>query len=81
MLGYVAEKKFHDSFLDHPEITEKSKDDDHNRKKKGDRRIIYRGENEPICLGDHRNIRDSGPACCAGLSSGHYPCFTYPSLS
>lgn len=44
MLGYVAEKKFHDTFLDHPEITEKTKDDDHNRKKKGDRRIIYKGK-------------------------------------
>lgn len=44
MLGYVAEKKFHDKYLEHPEITEKSKDDDHNRKKKGDRRIIYKGK-------------------------------------
>lgn len=43
MLGYVAEKKFHDTFLEHPEITETAKDDDHNRKKKGDRRIIYKG--------------------------------------
>ena len=44
MLGYVAEKKFHDAFLEHPEISEKFKDDDHNRKKKGDRRIIYKGK-------------------------------------
>lgn len=44
MLGYVAEKKFHDAFLEHPEITEKEKDDDHNRKKKGDRRIVYKGK-------------------------------------
>lgn len=44
MLGYVAEKKFHDAFLDHPEITEKAKDDDHDRKKKGDRRIVYKGK-------------------------------------
>lgn len=44
LLGYVAEKKFHDTFLEHPEISEKSKDDDHNRKKKGDRRIIYKGK-------------------------------------
>jgi len=44
MLGYVAEKKFHDTFLKHPEITEKRKDDDHDRKKKGDRRIIYKGK-------------------------------------
>lgn len=43
LLGYVAEKKFHDNFLSHPAITEKQKDDDHDRKKKGDRRIIYKG--------------------------------------
>lgn len=44
MLGYVAEKKFHDTYLEHPDITEKGKDDDHDRKKKGDRRIIYKGK-------------------------------------
>lgn len=44
MLGYVAEKKFHDEFLNHPDISEKSKDDDHNRKSKGDRRIVYKGK-------------------------------------
>lgn len=43
LLGYVAEKKFQDAFLDHPDITEKRKDDDHNRQRKGDRRIIYKG--------------------------------------
>lgn len=44
MLGYVAEKKFHDTFLEHPDVTEKGKDDDHNRKRKGDRRIVYKGK-------------------------------------
>lgn len=43
LLGYVAEKKFHDSYLSHPDISEKGKDDDHDRKKKGDRRIVYKG--------------------------------------
>ena len=42
-LGYIAEKKFHDLFLNHPEITESSKDDDHDRSRKGDRRIMYKG--------------------------------------
>jgi len=42
MLGYVAETKFHELFLNHPEITEIKKDDDHDRSRKGDRRIIYR---------------------------------------
>ena len=44
ILGYVAEKKFHHQFLDHPDITEKNKDDDHDRSKKGDRRIVYKGK-------------------------------------
>ena len=44
LLGYVAEKKFHDFFLNNPEITAKMKDDDHDRSKKGDRRIIYKGK-------------------------------------
>ena len=44
LLGYVAEKKFHDAFLSSPHITEVSKDDDHDRKRKGDRRIVYKGE-------------------------------------
>jgi hypothetical protein len=42
MLGYVAESKFHDTFLEHPLITEIAKDDDHDRSSKGDRRILYR---------------------------------------
>lgn len=42
-LGYVAEKKFHDLFLGHPEITESLKDNDHDRGRKGDRRFRYRG--------------------------------------
>lgn len=44
LLGYVAERKFHDGFLSHPDITQASKDDDHDRKRKGDRRIVYKGQ-------------------------------------
>jgi hypothetical protein len=43
LLGYVAEKKFHNLYLNHPAITETTKDDDHDRTKKGDRRILYKG--------------------------------------
>lgn len=43
LLGYVAEKKFHDNYLSHLDISEKGKDDDRDRKKKGDRRIVYKG--------------------------------------
>ena len=44
LLGYVAEMKFHDAFLNHPAIMEKGKDDDHDRTRKGDRRIAYKGK-------------------------------------
>lgn len=44
LLGYVAEMKFHDVFLNHPAIIEKGKDDDHDRTRKGDRRITYKGK-------------------------------------
>ena len=43
-LGYIAEKKIHDLFLNHPEVTESSKDDDHDRTRKGDRRIKYKDQ-------------------------------------
>lgn len=43
MLGYVAEKKFQDMFLGHPGISEVGKADDHDRSKKGDRHILYKG--------------------------------------
>ncbi|UTY60624.1 restriction endonuclease [Massilia sp. erpn] len=41
--GYIAEWKFHEMFLNNPDITEAQKDDDHNRKRKGDRRFKYKG--------------------------------------
>ncbi len=43
MLGYVAETKFQEMFLDCPAVTASYKDDDHDRKRKGDRRIVYKG--------------------------------------
>ena len=44
LLGYVAELKFHEAFLHHPAITDKSKSDDHDRLQKGDRCITYKGK-------------------------------------
>ena len=44
MLGYIAEMKFHKLFLENKEITSAQKDDDHDRTKKGDRRIVYKGK-------------------------------------
>lgn len=44
LLGYVAEYKFHEIFLNRPEITEKQKSDDHDRSQKGDWRITYKGK-------------------------------------
>ncbi|MBN1876388.1 MAG: helix-turn-helix transcriptional regulator [Anaerolineae bacterium] len=42
LFGYAAEFKLHELWLNHPDITEVVKDDDHDRKKKGDRRIVYK---------------------------------------
>ncbi|HEV2136503.1 MAG TPA: helix-turn-helix domain-containing protein [Terracidiphilus sp.] len=42
VLGYVAEQKAHEKFSSYQDITDLGKDDDHNRKKKGDRRIQYK---------------------------------------
>jgi len=44
ILGYVAEKKFQDQFLHVPGVEEVKKDDDHDRSRKGDRRIRYFGK-------------------------------------
>jgi hypothetical protein len=44
LFGYVAEFKFSQLWLGHPDITYVIKPDDHNRKKKGDRLIIYKGQ-------------------------------------
>jgi hypothetical protein len=44
ILGYIAEHKFQTMFLNHPAISSTSKDDDHDRSKKGDRRIVYKGK-------------------------------------
>lgn len=43
VLGYAAEVKFRRMFLNRADI-KSTKDDDHNRKKKGDRRLLYKGE-------------------------------------
>lgn len=42
-LGYIAEAKFHHMFLHHPEVTQVRKDDDHDRRRKGDRTFLYKG--------------------------------------
>lgn len=45
LLGYVAEYKFEELFLQHPLIEVVGKADDHDRKHKGDRNIKYRDRN------------------------------------
>lgn len=44
LLGYVAEYKFQEIWLGHPDITDSFKYDDHDRKGKGDRVINYKGQ-------------------------------------
>jgi hypothetical protein len=43
LIGYMAELKLNQMWLSSSEISESSKPDDHDRKKKGDRTITYRG--------------------------------------
>jgi hypothetical protein len=43
LFGYVAEYQFSNIWLTHPDVSYAVKPDDHNRKKKGDRVIIYKG--------------------------------------
>ncbi len=43
MLGYVAEIKLREAIAQIPQVTGWQKDDDHNRKRKGDLRVVYRG--------------------------------------
>lgn len=42
-LGYIAEHKFHQMFLHHPDVSQVRKDDDHDRRRKGDRTFLYKG--------------------------------------
>lgn len=42
-LGYIAEAKFHNMFLHHPDVSQVRKDDDHDRRRKGDRTFLYKG--------------------------------------
>lgn len=42
-LGYIAEHKFHEMFLNNPLVSRARKEDDHNRKRKGDRTFDYKG--------------------------------------
>jgi transcriptional regulator with XRE-family HTH domain len=44
LLGYVAELKFEETLKGHPGITSITKHDDHDRKRKGDRFITYKGK-------------------------------------
>ena len=44
LLGYVADLKLQTLWLTHPDISALVKDDDHDRTKKGDRRIVYKGQ-------------------------------------
>ncbi len=48
MLGYVAEYKLRKMYFEDSRITALVKDDDHDRKNKGDIRFIYRGQSSRI---------------------------------
>lgn len=44
MLGYVAEHKFREIIDRHPHVSESKKFDDHDRTRKSDRVLVYKGE-------------------------------------
>lgn len=63
MLGYVAEYKLRKMHFEDPRITALVKDDDHDRKKKGDIRFNYRGrsfrvESKSLQTGTIRKVGD-----------------------
>ncbi len=70
LLGYVAEKKFHDTYLSHPAVTETDKDDDHDRTRKGDRRIAYKGTSVIIEVKSLQTnlVKNLGNDCWSGKS-------------
>lgn len=43
LLGYVAAFRVHSFLVQNPHVTELRKDDDHDRRHKGDRTLIYKG--------------------------------------
>ncbi|HIE3894089.1 TPA: hypothetical protein ACXNG6_002641 [Stenotrophomonas maltophilia] len=64
VLGYVAEEKFDEQFLQREEITEIRKDDDHDRKKKGDRTFKYGGRSFTV------EVKSLQTATCKQASDG-----------
>lgn len=44
IFGYVAEIKLRNLLAKHPDITDLTKDDDHDRSRKGDLRYLYKGQ-------------------------------------
>lgn len=67
LLGYAAEFKLNELWLNHPDITEVVKSDDHDRKKKGDRRIVYKGH--PFIL-EAKSLQTNSIEQSAGLWRG-----------
>jgi hypothetical protein len=63
LLGYVAEHKFHNLVDAHPHISESKKYDDHDRKRKSDRVVIYKGHEFSIEVKSLQSnkIRKDGP--------------------
>ena len=68
LLGYIAEYKFQSLILKNPLISSSYKDDDHDRSKKGDRRIVYKEKEFTIevkSLQTH-TVKSTGNNCWIG---------------
>ncbi|MDC9591290.1 hypothetical protein PSI23_18855 [Xenorhabdus sp. XENO-10] len=66
ILGYVAEEKFHELFLEDDRVSEVSKDDDHDRNKKGDRNFLYKGKKFTV------EVKSLQTAMCKKNEDGSY---------
>lgn len=71
MLGYLAEVKLRNMWFDRPEVTKWYKYDDHDRRKKGDLVIIYKGKEFII---EAKSLQTNTVKHESGIWSGKVQC-------
>jgi len=62
VFGYVAELKLRELLERHPDVSALGKGDDHDRKKKGDLRLMYSGS-RAACYTSNPRFRHSEGSC------------------
>jgi hypothetical protein len=71
MLGYMAELKLREMWFDSPEITKHLKYDDHDRSKKGDLVVSYKGKDFTI---ESKSLQTNTISLNNGIWSGKVQC-------